>query len=273
MLKIGDFSRLSQVTIKALRFYDEMGLLKPAQVDEVTGYRYYAAGQLPQLNRILALKDLGFTLEQIRPLMVGGVTAQQLRQMLDDKRSEVARRIEAERALLARVEARLSQIEQENTMLEANVVVKKLDPVRVASVRDTIPAYSDVGRLLGEVFGALGQQRQHPIGPPLSIWHDPEYKEQDIDAEAAIPVGPSAQASGRVQTKELAPLDSAACYVHKGSYRTLNAAYAALMRWIEANGYRMAGPVREVYIYCGDGPVGQDDESYVTELQAPVEKA
>src|SRR5689334_3117200 len=99
MFKIGDFSRLSRVTVKALRFYDEMGLLKPCQVDEFTGYRYYAADQLPRLHRILALKDLGFTLEQIRELLQKNVGPNELRTALDAKRCEVRRRVREEEAL------------------------------------------------------------------------------------------------------------------------------------------------------------------------------
>src|SRR5688572_13818303 len=116
MLKIGDFSRISQVTVKALRYYDEIGLLRPVHVDDFTGYRYYAVDQLPRLNRILALKELGFTLEQIAAALSEGVTAEQLRGMLRLKRAEIQQRMQEEQDLLGRVEVRLQQIEQEGTM-------------------------------------------------------------------------------------------------------------------------------------------------------------
>ena len=128
MIKIGDFSRLSQVSVKTLRYYDEVGLLKPVEVDRFTGYRYYSFDQLPRLNRVLALKDLGFSLEQIAQALDEGLTPDQLRGMLRLKRAEIQQRVEEEQERLARVEARLRQIEQEAMMSNYDVVIKKVPP-------------------------------------------------------------------------------------------------------------------------------------------------
>src|SRR5512143_322161 len=116
MFKIGDFSKLSQVSVKALRYYDELGLLKPVEVDRFTGYRYYSADQLPRLHRILALKDLGLSLEQIAQLLDDDLPAAQLRGMLRLKQVELRAQMQEEQARLARVAARLNQIEQEGKM-------------------------------------------------------------------------------------------------------------------------------------------------------------
>ncbi len=132
MIRIGDFARLSQVSIVTLRHYDEFGLLEPIAVDPVTGYRYYSVGQLPRLNRILSLKDFGFSLEQIRDVLKDGVTLEQLHGMLRLKRAEVERRLTDEQERLARIEARLRQIEQENTMPDYEVVLKNVAPILVA---------------------------------------------------------------------------------------------------------------------------------------------
>ena len=113
MFKIGDFSKLSQVSVKTLRYYDELGLLKPVEVDRFTGYRYYSADQLPRLNGIRALQDLGLTLEQIADLLDQGLPAAQLRGMLRLKQAELKEQVREEQARLARVETRLKQIEQE----------------------------------------------------------------------------------------------------------------------------------------------------------------
>src|SRR5438132_750961 len=102
MLRIGDFSRLGRVTVKALRFYDEIGLLKPVHVDEWSNYRYYSADQLGRLNRILALKDLGIPLEEIGRLLESTVTSMDLRRMLESKQEEIRLRIEHEKELLNR---------------------------------------------------------------------------------------------------------------------------------------------------------------------------
>ena len=113
MLKIGDFANLAQVTVKTLRHYDKLGLLKPVWVDRFTGYRYYSMQQLPRFNRILALKDLGFSLDEICTLLKQDFTAVQLRQMLLDKQYELADRIRLEQRRLEMVADRLQQIEHE----------------------------------------------------------------------------------------------------------------------------------------------------------------
>src|SRR5579883_1927439 len=134
MFRIGDFSRMTQVTVKALRHYDDLGLLKPAHVDPFTGYRYYSATQLPLLNRILALKDLGLSLEQIGPFLDRDLSIDQLRALLLVKRNEVQHEIEAENARLQRIEARLRQMEQQSMVAGYDVVIKRVEEQAVASI-------------------------------------------------------------------------------------------------------------------------------------------
>lgn len=271
MFKIGEFSKLSQVPVKTLRYYDEIGLLKPAEVDRFTSYRYYSADQLPRLNRILALKDLGLSLAQVAQLLDGDLPPQQIRGMLRLKQVEAHQRVEEQQARLARVEWRLKQIEQEGVMSTQEVVLKGVPAMMVASVRDIIPTYSDIGQLYGEVFAYLGRHRVSPAGPPLALYHEDEYRERDVDAEAAVPVAGSLPSGDRVTVHELPPVEEMACIVHQGSYDTVGEGYTQLMAWIEAQGYRISGPNREVYV---KGP-GADHEpsDYVTEIQFPVEKA
>lgn len=270
MLKIGDFSKLSGVSVQALRHYDEMNLLKPAQVDTFTGYRYYSASQLPRLNRILALKDLGFSLEQIARLLENDLPAQQLRGMLKMKQVELEQVLEEEQERLARVEARLRQIEMEGEMSNYEVIIKKVEPQLVASVRGIAPNYQGVGPLFGELYGYLARVGAAE-GLGGSIWHDESYKEKDVDTEAVAYLKSRLPESGRVKVYEL-PAATMACVVHNGAYNRINQAYEAVGQWIEANGYKIAGPNRELYLHATQ-PVRQDDESYVTEIQFPVEKA
>ena len=271
MIRIGDFSKLSRVSIKTLRYYDEMGLFKPIEVDRFTGYRYYSASQLPRLNRILALRDLGLSLEQIAQVLDEGVSPEQLHGMLRLKRAELQQHIAGEQERLARVEARLNIIELEDRMPDYDVVIKHIEPQLVAGVRDTLTSYPDVGRLFDEVYGYLSH---HGVkGPDLvgtAIWHDEEFKTSDINGEAVVFLKQAIPESERVKIYEL-PAATMASVIHKGSFNTFNQAYEAVLRWIEANGYRIVGPNREVYLYCTQ-PVRQDDDSYVTEIQFPVEK-
>jgi effector-binding domain-containing protein len=272
MIKIGDFSKLSRVSVKTLRYYDEVGLLSPIETDRATGYRYYSLDQLPRLNRILALKDLGFSLEQIAQALEGGVTLEQLRGMLQLKQAEQQQRVQEEQDRLVRVEARLKQIEMEADVSKYDVVIKKLEPVQVASLRKVQPNPQAVGEMFTEIFTFLGKKGVRPMGPPYGIWHDLEYKEADLDTEVAVPVAQKFPAGEGVVPAELPAVLAAACTIHQGAYEGFSQAYTAIMGWINANGYRVAGPYREIYLR-GPGPQATDPNTYVTEIQVPVEKA
>jgi len=257
--------------VKTLRYYDEIGLLKPAKVDRFTSYRYYSADQLPRLNRILALKDLGLSLAQIAQLLDDDLPPEQIRGMLRLKQVEAQQKVEEEQARLARVEWRLKQIEQEGVMSTQEVVLKKVPAQTVASVREIIPTYGDISQLFGEVFAYLGRHRVSPAGPPVDIYHDKEFRERDADVEVTVPVTESVPEEGRVKGRELPAVEEMACTVHQGNYEIIGEAYNRLMAWIEANGYRITGPCREVYVRGPES--GRDPSNYVTEVQFPVEKA
>ncbi len=268
MLKIGDFSTLAQVSIKTLRYYDEAGLLEPEWVDPENGYRYYAARQIARLHRILALKDFGFSLEEIGRLLGEGVNAEQMRGMLVLQQAEQKKRVEEEGDRLSRISSRIRLIEKENDMAY-DVVLKTVPKQKIASVRETIANYPSVGALYGKVASGLGPGMAS-AGIPVALWHDHEYKEKDVDAEAGFYLRQDVAAGGGVTVHELAET-TAACTVHNGAYKRLSEAYDALLRWVAENGYQIAGPTRELYLHCTK-PVRQDDETYVTEIQVPVRK-
>ncbi len=173
MLRIGDFSKLSLVSVKTLRYYDELGLLKPVRVNEFTGYRYYAVEQIPRLNRILALKDLGLSLEQIAGLLHQDVSPEEIRGMLRLRQTEVKGRIEDAQAQLARVEARLRQIEKEGHLPMYEVILKSIPALKAAFVRRVLPNYGGISLLFGELFGPLMGKARF-AGPAMAIYHDPD---------------------------------------------------------------------------------------------------
>jgi len=268
MFKIGEFSRFSQVTVKTLRHYDNLGLLKPAKVHRFTGYRYYSASQLLRLNRILALKDLGLSLDQIAQLLEGDLSPDQIRGMLRLKQAEIQEQVQEKQARLARVEWRLKQIEREETMPTQEVVIKKVPPIVVASVRDTVPV-TQIGQLFGEVFAYLDQHKVSPAGPTMGIYYDEEFHEEGVDVETAVPVAGPVPSGERVKGRELPAVEEVACIIHEGSFDNLSGTYGQLMAWIEANGYHMNGPIREVYVQF----TGPDATANITEIQLPVAKA
>lgn len=270
MLKIGEFSKLVQVPVPTLRYYDEVGLLKPIEVDRFTGYRYYSASQLPRLNRILTLKGLGFSLEQIAEVLAEGLTPEQMRGMFRLRHAQISQQLAEVQSQLIEVETRLQQIEQEETMSNYDVILKQVEPLLVASVRTTLPVHNDISPLYGEVYEAMGSHVGE-AGQTLAIWYDEEYKAADLDGAAAFMLRSRIPENGRMRVSEL-PAATMATTIHEGSYNTLGKAYEAILKWIEPNGYRIIGPSREIYLH-NTMPVNHNDESYVTEVQFSVEKS
>jgi len=285
VFKIGDFSRLTRVSMKTLRHYDDIRLFDPAQVDRFTGYRYYTFDQLPRLNRILALKELGFTLEQIARLLDDELPIAEVRGMFKLKRAEIEQQVQAEQARLARLDMRLVQIEMEAKMPDYEIVIKRVPPCPVAAIRMILPSAGDIGRLFDGLERDLRAHGLAAAGFPFAIWHDSYYSDQDIDIEVAVPLGKLPEgdlrsASARVRFYETPAVEHMACVVHHGDYGAIDAACRALGAWIEANGYRIAGPNREIYLRFGvDGPgagypqdyLTDDPAEYVTELQFTVQ--
>ena len=271
MIKIGDFARLSQVSVVTLRYYDEMDLLKPVKIDTFTSYRFYSADQLPRLNRILALKDLGFSLEQIRLMLAEGLSLEQLRGMLTIQRNEVEKRLSDEQERLVRIEARLRQIEMENKMPKYDVLIKTVPTMLVAARRVTIPTNDQVPQYLGpaygEVYDYLREQGVKDNGLCLTLWHSPADVYENEDAEAIVPIDRHLPGTVNVKVYELPPTQVASV-VHQGNFEEFTQGHAALIEWIDANGYRIVGPYREIYIKHEKDNLSDS----TTEIQYPVEK-
>jgi DNA-binding transcriptional MerR regulator len=269
MIKIGYFSRLSQVPVKTLRYYDQIGLLKPARIDPFTGYRYYAISQLSRINRILALKDLGLSLEQIGRILAGELTAAELRGMLRLRRSQLQDEVKAVEEMLARVEARLQIIEMENKMPNYDVVIKTVKPMLVASRRLIIPTNDQVPELLGaafdEVYCYLEEAKGERNGPTLALWHSTPDDYTNEDVEALFPIAHPIPENDRVKVYELAG-EEVAAVVHQGDFEEFTEGHVALKKWLQANGFRLSGAYREIYHDL------QDRSHSTVELQLPIEK-
>ncbi|MCA9936750.1 MAG: MerR family transcriptional regulator [Ardenticatenaceae bacterium] len=269
MFKIGEFSKLSRVPVKTLRYYHQIGLLEPAHIDDFTGYRYYTAVQLTHLNHILVLKDLGFSLEQISLLLDDDLSPPQIRGMLRLKRLELAQQIAEEQARLVRLDEQLTQFEKGANMPAYEVIIKQVGNMHIAGLRDVIANYQSIGPLYDTLFATLKQHNISPIGPAMGIYYDEEYKESDVEVEAAIPVTRGSLPAGRVVIREL-PGAEVASLVRQGPYDESAPAYQAIMSWIEANGYHIIGPNRELYLRGTEA--GIPPAEFVTEIQFPVAK-
>lgn len=273
MLKIGDFSRLSQVTIKTLRYYDQTGLLKPEAVDPFTGYRYYTLDQLPRLNRILVLKDLGLSLEQIARLLDDTLTTDEIRGMLRLKRAALEQEIHDAQARMARLENRLRQIEMEGKMPEQEIIVKRIEPQQVVSVRRIVPDGSKIREFMVEVEEAVRQAGIKPSGAWMVLYHHAGFRYRDLDVEAAVPVDaaaidPASLSSGRLTIRTIPAIDAAVTTLLRGGYEGIGDAYHALDLYLHDHGHEYLGPAREIYLRGADS--AQTPAEYLTEVQYPV---
>lgn len=254
MLKIGDFARFTDTTIKTLHHYDEIGLLKPARIDSFTGYRYYTVAQMERMNRILALKDLGFPLEQITHLLDNNLSVDEISGMLKLRQAELQSRIETEQARLDRVAARIKLMHQEGQAPQHEVIIKQVEAIRVLSTRKIIPNQGHIPLFFGEVMHLLKQYRITSNGPWLALYHHGEYRTFDLDMEVAVPVGatvtppaPSTTAP-EMSIRTLPPQTVASTVCHMESQVDVFETYQRLLNWIEFHKYRISDdPCREVY--------------------------
>ena len=270
MYRIGEFSKICRVPVSALRYYSDLGLLPPASIDPSSGYRYYEAAQLPRLNRILALKDLGLSLDEIGPILNDELSAAELRGMLRLKQAEMSQAVAQQQAQLARVESRLRMIESEGNMSNYEIVLRDVDAMHVASLRETLGNMQEVGSMIADGYGALMPAGIMPTGPCFTIYHDPEFNPEAADVEIAFPVGatvtnaPDTPAGREFTIRDIAGA-RAAVLVHQGPYETISEAYVAMGEWLEANDLQVAGPPHEAYLTAPDDPAGP-----ITELRFPV---
>lgn len=274
MLNIGEFARLGQVSPRMLRHYHQLGLLQPDRVDPANGYRLYGVRQLGRLHRIVALRDMGFGLEQVRQLLSEDVSVEALRGMLRLRRAQVASMIGEEQERLGRIEAHLRALEWRDSMELTDVVLKHSQPVRVARSTAEGLTHADIGAafglLLPRVLAHLEQAGAKP-GISIAVYEDEggTAPEGEIVLHAGFDVGDQEVAeSDDVQVVEL-PVVEVAAATFRGGNDGIAAAWEALVRWIDDSGYRLVGDCRELYHEGDDG----DPSRNVMELQQPIARS
>ncbi len=278
MLKIGEFSRLSQVPVKTLRYYDEIDLFNPSDIDRFTDYRYYTLDQLPRIHSIMALKEFGLSLEEIAQLLHEDLPPEQIRGMFRLKQVQVQERIREEQARLAQIEFRLRQIELKGMMETVDIVIKRIEPFHALTLRRIVLARKErefVGQSIHRAI--LAGHIKWNKASPAEILYEEEFRGDYSDTEYTMPVEPnhtptvSLGEAGTATLREIPAIEAAATYLHRGDYPSLNEKYLFLQRWAVENGYKLGGTWRFVY---HRGPMHHVDPSeYLTELQHPVERA
>jgi len=275
VFRIGEFSRIARVSCRLLRYYDEIGLLKPAHISHENGYRYYRATQIPTLNRILVLKDLGFGLEQIGRVLEDPLHVDELRGMLKMRRLEIARSIEAQTDRLRQIETRLNQIETEGQSSLEDVLIRQEPARRFLSIRKTMPDMSAgiafVGQLVKDVPAIIGKEALLQFAV---FAHGEVFEHEEIDAEFGFFLQTDREESldlpgGLVlNVREVPPVPKMVTSVRVGSPHDAHGTTAKIGAFMEASGLKMAGPNREVFLKM---PRMDRIQESVVEMQFPVE--
>ena len=268
-LKIGEFSKMMQVTVKTLRHYEQRGLLAPYEVDEWTGYRYYSVAQMQRLNTIRGLQRQGFTLEEIKELLEDGAqmpSVDQLTRKIEETEQQLQLLMERRRQLLKWMDSH----KQIKTMKEFNI--QSLPEIIVASHREIIPDYSALGMLCVNKIGPEMQRLGCKCPPPgycFTIEHQQEYRNENIDIEYCEQVEDMGEDSDIIQFKRLPAVEKALCMKHVGPYERFYESFTKAFAYLEEQGYKVAGHPRACYI---DGIWNQEDpEKWLSIIQIPIE--
>ncbi len=279
-LKIGEFSQLSQVTVKALHHYDQLGLLKPAYIDEFTNYRYYTVEQLPRIHRIMALKELGLTLEQIGLMLNEDVPTEQIRGMLRLKHVQARQQMREAQQQLAMIEFRLRMIEAETNFPNLDVVIKRLEPMTVLSL--IVQKQHTMKSVVEAVHKAIEKRIIRHTGVTIDVFHGetiipleaPELEEGQHEillgveeSQESVKLPEIGQLTARLEPG----IATAATLMLTGGNQVESFERVALLqRWAVAHGYVLRKMVR-YWLHRGPLHTLNRDE-FVIEAQLPVDE-
>jgi DNA-binding transcriptional MerR regulator len=274
MFSIGEFARLGGVSVRTLRHYDKIGLLRPANVDPLTGYRGYSAAQLGQLNRIMALKELGLSLVQARKLL-DGVTLEELRGMLMLRRAELEDELEQHTHQLLGIEARLRQIAKEDAVPADDIMVKKVPALGVVLLAGHAPAVGpeNIVPVVNQLYEQFDELRIKDVvqeaGPYLIFYDYGKDEGDDVTVHLARPVAePPGELPAPAEFRVLPEIEAAVTVRNGRAASIWPMVYYDLVRWIEERGYRaVPGDGREIWVHVVDDIADIDQQ--VFEIQVP----
>ena len=275
MFRIGEFSKLSGLSIDTLYHYDKMKILEPAKVDTFTGYRYYEAGQLVTVNKIMALKDANFSLEEIAAVLNRNLPLPSLISLLENKSLILEEELHKELNRLERLRTNIFLIKNGGIPQMNEITIKRVEPILTASIRRNFHSsrfdeeLTDMWEKVNEHIDKMGGKRTIPC---MMLYHR-GWGDMDststLEVEVVEPITKSFPESDIVKVYELPAVDKMVCVVHKGSFSTISGTYEALYDWIRQNEYKISGPLREIY-HKGEWATDKPEE-YITELQVPIE--
>jgi len=263
MFAIGEFSRITGLTIKALRFYHEQDLLVPAHVEPQSGYRYYDTKQIETARLIARLRELEFPLSEIKQLLQDATDETRLLEAIERHKRVLEGKIRQFKKAVRSLKEFIAQERQAIAMAEATyqVVEKTLEPTLIAGIRMK-GRYSDCGKAFGRLGRGFGR---YISGKPLLLHYDNEYKEDDADFEAAMPISRGKSIDG-VSCRQI-PGGLCVCLIHRGPYEQLGNSYAKILQHVKQHGYEIIMPTRELYLKGPGMFFKGDPRNYLTEIQ------
>jgi DNA-binding transcriptional MerR regulator len=283
VFRIGEFAALTRVSQRMLRHYDEIGLLRPDRVDPHSGYRGYSAAQLPRLNRIIALKELGFGLDEIARLLDANISVEEMRLLLERRRVELQQRVRSDQDRLTHIANRLRAIERDERFPLGDVILRPVPQALMATLRTIVPSFGKpVEHLFDETEAYVARHRVRSDASPLMIFHETPSVD-GFDIEVAVPLVRPMPATDRISVQQIQGCETMACVVYTGGYHQTEHAVRTLRDWAGALGWQARGCVREVYLRFGADNaealrlppkfLAEREADYVTEVQLPVAAA
>ena len=265
--QIGDFSQISRLSIKTLRFYHECGILSPTRIDNMTGYRFYNEKSIEKVKIITALKDFDFSLKEIKEILDNYNEDSQLINFIIKKQKEVKQKINN----YQEIEKKLSRFIKEEeeikmTNISNDIIIKDLPDILIAGIRFK-GKYDDVGKYIGNIFKYCGRNIK---SKNYSLYYDGEYKEEDADIETCFEVK-NEVCTENIDSKQLKG-GKAITIIHKGAYENLGESYKKIIDFINANKIKTELPIREKHIK-GPGMIFKGNpKNYLTEIQIMIKQ-
>lgn len=271
MFKIGEFSKLTQVSIRMLRYYDEIGILKPANVDLFTGYRMYSAEQISLLQKIILLRDTKFSTTEIKDIILGDKELN-IFDELQKKKIQINQEIEIEKLRIEKINNAINEIEKQNFNIHCNISFKKVNKIIIVSIRDIIPTHFHEGVLWNRLCDFMNKEKisiKQGMYNNVAMYHDIEHKDENVDVEVGIIVDELGENKGKFIYREVEEVEKMAYAMVYGAYENLGKAYEMLAYYLESHNEQMAErPSRQI---CHKGVDDTKNiEEYLTEIQIPL---
>lgn len=269
LLRIGEFARLVQLPVRTVRYYGDIGLVPPSDIDGSTGYRLYRLDEVERVNRVLALKQLGLSLDEIASVLADALDDEQFKSLLEHHVARLETELGRTAGQLQRAKDQLQLLIDRMERPMPDVTVKTTEPKTIAYIREQISGVEGIAPLFPRLFGSVDPA----VGVDVAgnIYHHFAEDGSSIDVEAVLPVPDDFAPAGEAQVRTIPPVQVASL-MHHGAFNRLHEAHGSLLRWVEENDYQVSGPAYEWNLVCTE-PVTPDNETYVTEVQVEVTKA